>query len=342
MLLIGTKYPLKGFSTSHFVPLFTKYMIIFRLKYQRLLTLIFCLITCLISCKSDNVSSASSPNLTFLVVGDWGRNGTQNQQQVANQMNRTALEVDANFIISTGDNFYESGVASVEDSQWKTSYEDVYSGKGLQKDWYVVLGNHDYSGNPNAQIAYSKKSNRWKMPARYFTLVKNIDPNTAVRFVFIDTNPFVQQYLQNPSTYSDILQQNTQKQLIWIDSVLANSTEKYKIVVGHHPIYSAGYGHGNQDELITQLKPILEKNHVSMYFCGHSHSSQYLKRIDSAIEYVVAGAGSSTVELVLQESSVLFGTITPSFTLVSLSNDLIKTSFFDSTGKELFTKQVKK
>ena len=159
---------------------------------------------------------------------------------------------------------------------------------------------------------------------------------------FIDTNPFVQEYIKNSASYSDILQQDTQKQLKWIDSVLANSPEKYKIVVGHHPIYSAGYGHGNQSELIAQLKPILEKNKVSMYFCGHSHSSQYLKKPDSTIEYVVAGAGSSTVELVLQESSVLFGTATPSFTLVSISKDFIKTSFIDSTGTELFSTQLKR
>lgn len=313
------------------------------LKTQRFFAFILLFIVCLLSCKRD-VAFISAPgvNLQFLVVGDWGRNGTQNQQQVANQMDRTALLTDAQFVISTGDNFYESGVTSTTDSQWKSSYENVYSGKGLQKDWYVVLGNHDYSGNPNAQIAYSQKSNRWKMPARYFTVVKNIDLTTSVRFVFIDTNPFVKQYLQNPSTYSDILQQDTQKQLKWIDSVLANSPEKYKIVVGHHPIYSAGYGHGNQDELIAQVKPILEKNKVTLYFCGHSHSSQYLRRSDSTIDYVVAGAGSSTVELLVQESSVLFGTITPSFTLVSMSKDFVKTSFIDSTGRELFSNQLQK
>ena len=307
-------------------------------------SILFTLFTfcCLQSCKKEPQTLSTSNNLQFLVVGDWGRNGTQNQQQVANQMNRTALVTNVQFVISTGDNFYESGVSSINDSQWLTSFENVYSGKGLQKDWYAVLGNHDYSGNPNAQIAYSQKSDRWKMPARYFTLSKTVDQNTAVRFVFIDTNPFVKEYQNNPKAYSDILQQNTQKQLKWIDSVLANSNEKYKIVVGHHPIYSAGYGHGNQDELIAQVKPILEKYQVNLYFCGHSHSSQYLKRTDSVIDYVVAGAGSSTVELVTQQSSVLFGTIAPSFSLVSISKDYLKTSFIDSTGTELFTNQIKK
>ena len=291
-----------------------------------------------LSCKKDTqTAEVASKTIKFLVLGDWGRNGTQNQQQVANQMDITAQKEGIDFVISTGDNFYETGVQSTEDSQWKTSFENVYSGKGLQKDWFVALGNHDYQGNPKAQIDYSQKSNRWKMPARYFTLVKTIDESTAVRFVFIDSNPFVNDYLNNANMYSDIAQQNTKKQLAWIDSVLSNSKETWKIVVGHHPIYSAGFGHGNQDELIAQLKPILEKNKVQMYFCGHSHSSQYLRRSDSGIDYVVAGAGSSTIELVKQESSVLYGTISPSFTLISLSKDNLGTAFIDTSGTTIFS-----
>lgn len=297
---------------------------------------LFCLFVCTIwGCKSS--PEIATTKLKFLVVGDWGRNGTQNQQEVANQMNRTALNENVDFIISTGDNFYETGVKNTQDSQWKTSFEDIYTGNPLQKDWFVVLGNHDYQGNPQAQIDYTKISNRWKMPSRYYTFTKIIDSASAVRFVFIDTSPFVNEYLQNPNGFSDLVQQNTKKQLNWIDSVLTNSTEKWKIVIGHHPIYSAGFGHGNQEELINQLKPILEKNKVQMYFCGHSHSSQYIKRSDSSIDYVVAGAGSSTVEFVSQTNEVHFGTATPSFSLVSLSKDNLTTSFIDTSGKTLFT-----
>jgi len=299
----------------------------------------FFLLIAVIGCQRDSLSTIPSKELAFLVVGDWGRNGTQNQQPVANQMNRTALKETSSFVISTGDNFYETGVSSISDTQWKTSFENVYSGQGLQKDWFVVLGNHDYQGNPQAQIDYSLKSSRWKMPARYFTIVKNIDDNTSVRLVFMDSNPFVTEYLQNPTAYSDVSKQNIQKQLTWVDSVLTNSKEKWKIVVGHHPIFSAGFGHGNQQELINQLKPILEKNNVQMYLCGHSHSSQYLRPSGSSVDYVVAGAGSSTVELVTQQSAVLFGTTTPSFTLIKLSNNLIKTTFIDSTGQTLFSTQ---
>lgn len=74
----------------------------------------------------------------------------------------SSLYLGIEFIISVGDNFYTNGVASVDDPMWKTSFEDIYKGANLFIDWYPVLGNHDYRGNPQAQIDYSKRSRRWK------------------------------------------------------------------------------------------------------------------------------------------------------------------------------------
>lgn len=39
---------------------------------------------------------------------------------------------------------------------------------------------------------------------------------------------------------------------------------------GHYPIYSKGE-HGDTDELVTYLVPLLLKYNVSVYFCGHDH-----------------------------------------------------------------------
>ena len=43
-----------------------------------------------------------------LQVGDWGRNGDMNQSEVADLMTKVASGFQPNFIISSGDNFYES------------------------------------------------------------------------------------------------------------------------------------------------------------------------------------------------------------------------------------------
>lgn len=70
--------------------------------------------------------------LNFLIFGDWGRKGEADQTEVAAQMAKAAKELGAQFIISVGDNFYEYGVASVTDSQWQTSFENVYRDPALQ------------------------------------------------------------------------------------------------------------------------------------------------------------------------------------------------------------------
>jgi hypothetical protein len=77
-------------------------------------------------------------------------------------MGKAAHTVEADFIVSTGDNFYPSGVASVQDPLWKRSFEDVYTAFSLQEEWYPVLGNHDYDGDAQAQIEYSRISRRWR------------------------------------------------------------------------------------------------------------------------------------------------------------------------------------
>ncbi|GMP26071.1 hypothetical protein CsSME_00002666 [Camellia sinensis var. sinensis] len=49
-------------------------------------------------------------SLSVLVVGDWERKGNYNQSHVALQMGKTGEKSDIDFIISTGDNFYEDGL----------------------------------------------------------------------------------------------------------------------------------------------------------------------------------------------------------------------------------------
>src|SRR5476649_647078 len=139
--------------------------------------------------RSLSAADAKSGGLNFLVFGDWGRNGEKDQRDVAAQMAVAAKDIDAKFIISVGDNFYEDGVKSVDDPQWQTSFEKVYSAPSLQVPWRVALGNHDYHGDCDAQIAYGKISQRWTMPARYYTRTEQIDAGNAVEFFYLDTTP---------------------------------------------------------------------------------------------------------------------------------------------------------
>ncbi len=278
----------------------------------------------------------AADGFNFLIVGDWGRNGAFHQQDVANQMNHYSEKYQARFIISTGDNIYSDGVQSVNDKLWKTSFEDIYKGAALQKDWYVTLGNHDYRGLAQAEVDYSKVSKRWKLPARYYAVSRQISGTDSALFVFIDTSPFIKKYHEEAGKYGDIESQDTIAQLKWIESTLRNSHAKWKMLFGHHPVYSAGTSHGNTPELLHSLQPVLEKNHAQFYFCGHDHDLQHLKAAAGTVDYIVSGAGSETRDAGYLDGFSKFSNGESGFALVSLKRDQASVFLINYTGKVLY------
>ena len=52
--------------------------------------------------------TVAGPNadLSFLVLGDWGRDGASHQRDVAGQMEAAARELDCACVVTVGDNFY--------------------------------------------------------------------------------------------------------------------------------------------------------------------------------------------------------------------------------------------
>jgi tartrate-resistant acid phosphatase type 5 len=275
----------------------------------------------------------TSKEIRFLVIGDWGRDGEGYQQKVANEMGKTAKQMSCNFVISTGDNFYEDGVKSVTDPQWKTSFEKIYAAPSLMIPWYVVLGNHDYRGNPQAQVEYSKTSTRWIMPARYFTVTKNIDDSTRVQFFFLDSTPFVESYRKKNNYTANVSTADTKAQVRWLDSSLAASTAQWKLVVAHHPVYSASPKHGNTMELIQEVKPLLEKYHVQAFINGHDHDLQHLK--SGTISYLTSGGGSEGRETGHNDMT-LFSKGSAGFMTAVLSAKKMAIQFIDYKGKMLY------
>ena len=236
-------------------------------------------------------------SLHFIAMGDWGRNGADHQKQVAAQMGITAAALNAQFIISTGDNFYPSGVISEYDPLFKYSFEDIYTDFSLQWDWYPILGNHDYKSNPDAQVAYSKISRRWKMPARYYSkkFPVNGDKSQQVLIVFMDTNPLIPEFYNNAEYGPNVKGQDTTAQKKWLNKMLSDTDPdiKWKIVVGHHPIFTGGSRTNAYDTKAVRstLKPILDKYNVDVYLSGHEHSLQYIKPTGKT-HYFISGAAS--------------------------------------------------
>ena len=278
---------------------------------------------------------AADPVVPFVAIGDWGRDGASHQRDVARRMGVAAEEIGSRFVVSVGDNFYESGVRSAADPQWKTSFEDIYTAPSLQTPWYVALGNHDYRGIPQAQIDYAAGNPRWRMPSRYYKLAGTRIGAANVDIFVIDSSPLVHGYRHRVegAIARNVATQDVAAQLAWLDRELGGSTAAWKIVVGHHTIYSGGSAHGNTIELIAHVEPLLERHGVQLYVNGHDHDLQHLRV--GAVDYVCTGAGSEARPTGAIPGT-LFALARSGFAAFKVGPDSLDLEFRDHAGASIY------
>lgn len=235
------------------------------------------------------VFARGAPALSFLVVGDQGWDSAP-ARRVVDAMARKAAEAPIDFVLMLGDNFYRKGVASTDDEQWKRLFEDRYSAPSLQVPFYAVLGNHDRNGDEHAEVDYSRKSTRWRMPGEQYVLHRDLDSGARADFFLLDTDPIAHGRL------------GSREQVYRLDEDLRASNARWKIVVGHHTVRSNG-AHGDTRRLVDVLEPVLTANQVDLYVCGHDHDQQILR--EHGCTYLVSGAGSGPRDTTWGPSTVV-------------------------------------
>jgi tartrate-resistant acid phosphatase type 5 len=264
--------------------------------------------------------------LQFEAVGDFGT-GAGGQRDVAVSMASKASKDSISFVLVLGDNSYESGVESITDDQWKTKFVDMYDQPSLNVPFYAVLGNHDVRSNPQAQVKYTKVSKRWKMPERYYSLVEPIDDSTSVEIFCLDTSPLAYLGLSEAKALSD--KGVAMRQIHWLSHRLQQSTARWKIVTGHHTIYSGGE-HGDNGTLQYLLEPLFIKYHVDFYVCGHDHDLELLKPIHG-VTYIVSGAGGKHRD-VRWRANTEYAATNLGFTFFRLSRNDALVEFLNRSG----------
>lgn len=281
--------------------------------------------------------------LNFLVANDMGRRGVSEQKNIATLMGKEAEFNMINFIAVAGDPIHDDGVKSTEDSEWKDKFENIYTATSLiNTPWYVVSGNHEYHGSVQAILDYSKLSDRWKAPARYYSIEKSIGENgNKCLFVFIDTAPLIDKY-RSGSEYSDAGKQNIEKQLKWIDSTLVSSKDRWKIVIGHHPVYAdTDKAETERTDMQKRVGTILENRKADVYICGHIHNFQHLKPEGKTVNYIVNSSASQSRK-VNKTDGTLFCNPNPGFTVCSVTQENFTFSFIDHKGETIYKYILKK
>jgi len=288
----------------------------------------------------EHPAAKNDGSLSLLVIGDWGRKGAYNQTMVAEQMGKVGEELDIDFVVSTGDNFYENGLTGVDDQQFEESFANIYTAQSLNKPWYLVLGNHDYRGDALAQLSPVLN----KIDDRFICKRSFIVDAEMVEFFFIDTTPFQEKYWTHPKddhydwrgvaprgNYIDNLLKD-------LDEAMKKSTAKWKIAIGHHTMRSVS-DHGETKELLQLLLPVLKDNGVDFYINGHDHCLEHISSRDSPLQYFTSGGGSKAWRGVFQptDDKLQFFYDGQGFMSLQLNQYQADFIFYDVYGNSLYT-----
>jgi tartrate-resistant acid phosphatase type 5 len=252
-----------------------------------------------------------------LAFGDFG-NGSAEQRALAQTIAVYHRDRPLDFAVTLGDNFYDRGMESPTDPRWQTWFEQLYGSLGIT--FYAALGNHDWGhpDSPAAEILYSQQTTTWRMPASYYTFTAG-----AAQFFALDTQSIAL----------------AEKQLQWLDGELARSQARWKIVYGHHPIFSGG-AYRDRPDLIAKLLPLLQ-GRADVYICGHDHNLQALRPEGSVHFYVAGGGGAGLYELRPYERSI-FASRSNGFAVIDADRMRLSISLVDGSGQTIYEETLKK
>ncbi len=256
-----------------------------------------------------------STEISFFSFGDWGT-GTPQQIAVASALKDYCQSHSCDFGLLLGDNFYESGVDSVNDAQWKDKFELVYT---LDLPFYVALGNHDHQGNIQAQMDYSNLQNRWKLPAEQYRIsIPESSQKILLEIFVIDSTGLNQGQINILKT--------------WIE----NSTARWKILAMHHPIYSNGNHGDDSAQTNDKLLPIICHS-IDLVLSGHDHLFSHLTDgvqgdDGCTFDQFVVGTGGRTLHQGQNHLGALFSQSAFGFLHISAGPTQLRVAFIGSDG----------
>ena len=224
--------------------------------------------------------------MSIICIGDFGT-GTEMQYKVSKLMSKIINIKKTKFILGLGDNIYPVGVENIKDEQFITKFEEPYKNISDKVKFYNVLGNHDYYGNYQAQIDYTKKSKKWQLKSNYYTFTKKFS-DLKLEFYAIDSNLYQESLIIN-NKYKKGKEQEK-----WLISLLNKSKKQkgkiFRIVYGHHPWRSSG-SHGNAKEKYDKfLRKIYNTCKFDLYLSGHDHINEHIN-MKNYPEIFISGTG---------------------------------------------------
>jgi len=237
----------------------------------------------------DRLTSApatQTATVKFIAFGDSGQL-LPGQFQIANLIVNESFDL----ALHAGDIAYEDGTYQ----QFHDTFFNVYNGWLRSRPVYPSIGNHDdrtLSALPYREL---------------FVLPENganaTFPDHKERYYSFDYGPIHFVALDSELAFLDPARR--QVQVNWLSADLAATTQPWRIVFFHRPLYSSGF-HGSDAQLQQAFGPIFEQRGVQLVINGHDHDYERLvpwrETGPQAVTYVVTGGGGGELRAVGQSA----------------------------------------
>jgi tartrate-resistant acid phosphatase type 5 len=219
------------------------------------------------------------------------------QLPVANAMKSYCAQQGCDFAVMVGDNIYPDGaMANADDAKrFRDLFTIPYGALGAgRKDFriYGVLGNHDWHtsrAGALAQVRFLENAPPFFMNGLFYRVVPEgsqgeveifaldtevLLAGTTVREAVMaeDASEVETEELEHLEPWAAPQNDAERNMVQWLDAALAGSKARWKIVIGHHPLWStAGSKFQQANSLRRLILPSLCR-YADMYLAGHEHT----------------------------------------------------------------------
>jgi 3',5'-cyclic AMP phosphodiesterase CpdA len=220
-------------------------------------------------------------------------------QAVADAMRETCIQHGCDFATMLGDNIYPDGATGGRDERDAQRFQDLfvepYAALGAGKPSfriYSVLGNHDWRTSREgafAQVKFLESTPPFFMNGLFYRAqplqeredveVFAIDTevllaSTVVRKAVLadDASEVVHDRLENYAAWIKPASDAERNMVAWLEAALKSSSARWKIVIGHHPLWSTSGGKFEQARALRKLILPTLCRYADLYVAGHEHT----------------------------------------------------------------------
>ena len=265
-------------------------------------------------------ASRQRKSFSFIYFGDAQREVKSQWSRVIRQAYKHAS--DARFVIHAGDLIDRHN----RDAQWGEWFNAGGWLNGMLPS-IPAVGNHEYGSDESGT---RHLSTHWRPQ---FTLPMHgpegleetayyVDYQ-GVRIVVLNTN------------------EQLEKQVAWLDGVLADNPQHWTVLTFHHPIFSAAAGRDNAD-LRALWMPIIDRYEVDLVLQGHDHTYWRTRNVrsglsvrddDSGTVYVVSVSGPKMYESAVHPLMRRVAEDTQLYQIIEVDGDELVYRAYTATGE---------